>query len=102
MKVFCTKLVCSSQADLLSSLTFLHLGPILKNFLHFKITSIPNKVECFVPDRSFQPSLMFVSKAEPTQEEGLLGAPHLGRLIASPTSIRLGWKDLSWRNTLAY
>jgi hypothetical protein len=30
------------------------------------------------------------------------GAPLLGRLLALPTIIRLGWKGLPWKNTLAY
>jgi hypothetical protein len=33
---------------------------------------------------------------------GLSGAPLLGRLLASPTTIRLGWKGLPGTNTLAY
>ncbi len=32
----------------------------------------------------------------------ILGAPLYGRLLASPTNIRLGWKGLSETNTLAY
>jgi hypothetical protein len=32
----------------------------------------------------------------------LSGAPLYGRLLAVPTNIRLGWKDLSGTNTLAY
>jgi hypothetical protein len=30
------------------------------------------------------------------------GAPLLGRLLALPTNIRLGWKGLSGTNTLTY
>jgi hypothetical protein len=32
----------------------------------------------------------------------LSGAPLEGRLLASPTNIRLGWKGLSGTNTLVY
>jgi len=32
----------------------------------------------------------------------LSGAPHQGRLLASPTNIRLSWKGLPETNTLAY
>jgi hypothetical protein len=32
----------------------------------------------------------------------LSGASHNGRLLASPTNVRLGWKGLPRSNTLAY
>jgi hypothetical protein len=34
--------------------------------------------------------------------EPLSGTPLYGRLLASPTNIRLGWKSLPGTNTLAY
>ncbi len=53
----------------------------------------------FVPGKSFQPSLMFAGKAGAYPSEG---ASLLGRLLASPTNLRLGWKGLPRTNTLAY
>ncbi len=42
--------------------------------------------------------IMLVSEARAY----LSGAPHKDRLLVSLTSIRLGWKDLSGTNALAY
>jgi hypothetical protein len=46
----------------------------------------------FVPDKHFQPSLMFGGEAGAYRSEAL----------ASPTNIRLGWKGLPGTNTQAY
>ncbi len=45
----------------------------------------------FVPGKPFQSSLMFAGKAGAY----LKGAPLYGRLLASPTNIRLGWERLA-------
>ncbi len=54
----------------------------------------------FVPGKLFQPNLMCASKARAY----LRGASfeHLGKLLASSASIRLGWKGLPETNTLTY
>ncbi len=54
-------------------------------------------------DRPLQLSLMFTSKASsiPKGEEAKRGL-HLGRLLALPVNIRLGWKDLPGTKTLGY
>ncbi len=36
---------------------------------------------------------------EPTRVKHLSGAPLVGRPLALPTDIRLGWKGLPWTNT---
>ncbi len=51
----------------------------------------------FVPGKPFQPSLMFAGKAIAYPSEAPSGAPLYGRLLASPTNIRLGWKGLPVR-----
>jgi hypothetical protein len=54
----------------------------------------------FVPDRLFQSSLMFVSRAKAyLSEEPSRG---LGMLWAEPTNIRLGWNSLPVTNMPAY
>jgi hypothetical protein len=62
-------------------------GPILWNFLRSQLTNVCNKL---VHGKPFQPSLMFVRKT------------CSGRLLTLPTIIRLAWKYLRNRNTLAY
>ncbi len=52
----------------------------------------------FVPNKPFQPSLMFEGKAGAYLSEAQL----LERLLALPTNIRIGWKGLPVINTLAY
>jgi hypothetical protein len=37
-----------------------------------------------------------------TLVEHLMGAPLLGWLLALPTNIRLGWKSLPGKSTIAY
>ncbi len=44
----------------------------------------------------------YLMKLEPTRVKHLSGAPLKGRLLASPTNIRLGWISLPRTNTLAY
>ncbi len=58
----------------------------------------------FVTGRTFQPSLMFVGvRSEPTRVGlHLSGSQLLGRLLALPAKIMLGWKDLPGTNTLVY
>ncbi len=56
----------------------------------------------FVPCRPFQPSLMFASKARTYLREPPFTCSTLGRLLALPTNIILGWNSLSGANTLAY
>ncbi len=56
----------------------------------------------FVPGKPFQPSLILWVRLESTRVKQLPGAPLLGRLLASPTNVRLGWKGLPRTNTLAY
>ncbi len=56
----------------------------------------------FVPGKPFQPSQMFVGIAGAYLVEEPSGASLLGRLQASSTNIRLGWKGLPGTNTLAY
>jgi hypothetical protein len=41
-------------------------------------------------------------RPEPTEVKHLSGAPLWGRLLASTTNMRLGWKSLPRTNTLAY
>ena len=41
-------------------------------------------------------------RPEPNRMKHLSGAPLYGRLLASPTNTRLGWKGLPGINTLAY
>ncbi len=60
------------------------------------------QARAFVPGKPFQPSLMFAGKAGAYPSEAPLGAPHKGRLLASPTNIRLGWKGLPGTNALTY
>jgi hypothetical protein len=45
---------------------------------------------------------MFAGKAGTYPSDHLSGAPLLGRLLALPTNIRLGWKGLPVENALAY
>ena len=45
---------------------------------------------------------IFGIRQEPTRVKHLSGAPLYGRLLASSTNIRLGWKSLPGTNTLAY
>ncbi len=45
---------------------------------------------------------MLTSKAAAYPSEDLSGAPTEGSLLAIPTNIRLGLKDLPWTNTLDY
>ncbi len=52
----------------------------------------------FVPGKSLQLSIMFLVKAGAY----LSGAPLWGRLLASSTNIRLGWKGSPGTSTLAY
>ncbi len=52
----------------------------------------------FVPGKPFQPSLMI----EPPQMKHLSSAPIQGKLLASRTIIRLGWKGLPRTKTVAY
>ncbi len=49
-------------------------------------------------------SLVYCLRVRPEhiQVKYLSGAPHYGRLLASPTNIRLGWKGLRQTNTQAY
>jgi hypothetical protein len=57
----------------------------------------------FVPDKSFQPRLMFVGTAGAYPIEEPLRCSTLG--VGSwplPTNIRLDWKGLLGTNTLAY
>ncbi len=42
---------------------------------------------------------MFPGKADPYSSEYLSGAPLLGKLLALPTNIRLGWKGLPGTKT---
>ncbi len=53
----------------------------------------------FVSGISLLPSLMFL---KPTRAKHLLAAPLYGRLLASPTNIRVGSKGLYGTNTVAY
>jgi hypothetical protein len=43
-----------------------------------------------------------IQAPEGTQVKQLSGTPLKGRLLASPTNTRLGWKGLPGTNTLAY
>jgi hypothetical protein len=52
--------------------------------------------------KTFQPDQMYVGRLEPTRVKHFSGAPLYGRLLASPTNIRLGLKGLPRTNTLAY
>jgi hypothetical protein len=45
---------------------------------------------------------MFAKRTEPISVEPLSDTPLLGRLLALSEMIRLGWKDLTRTNTLAY
>ncbi len=59
---------------------------------------------CVCPGSPFQPRLIFVGKVRTgvyPRVEYLKGAS-LTQTVALLTNIRLGWKDLSWANTLAY
>jgi hypothetical protein len=51
-----------------------------------------------VADKPFHSSLMFVVRARVEHPKGA----SLGLSAALPTNIRLGWKGLSWTNSLAY
>ena len=51
----------------------------------------------FIPGRPFQ-NLIFASKARAYPNEPVSVAPLLGRLLALPGHIRLGWKSLSRTN----
>ncbi len=53
----------------------------------------------FVPGKLFQPSLVFVGKAEAYPSKAPFKWLHSG---ASPTNIRLGWKGLHETNTVTY
>jgi hypothetical protein len=53
----------------------------------------------FIPGRPFQSSLIFANKARAYSNELVSVAPLLGRLLAVPGHIRLGWKSLSRTNT---
>jgi hypothetical protein len=57
------------------------------------------------PWQAFPASLMFVGKGGAYLSEvpfRVLQGTSEGRLLALPTNIRLGWKDLQGTNTLAY
>jgi hypothetical protein len=45
---------------------------------------------------------MFKGKARAYPSEATSGVPLYGRLLASPTNIRLGWKGLPVTNAQAY
>jgi hypothetical protein len=42
------------------------------------------------------------ARLDPTRVKHFSGAPLLGRLLASPTNIRLGWEGWKGTNALAY
>jgi hypothetical protein len=48
------------------------------------------------------PAAAAASRPKPTGVKHLSGAPLKGRLLTLPTNIRLGWKDLTGTNALAY
>ncbi len=56
-------------------------------------------VESFIAQT---PSPSRITRASPTQLKHLSRAPLYGRLLASPTNIRLGWRGVPRTNTLAY
>ncbi len=62
----------------------------------------PNVVKVFDPGKTFQPSLMFLSKAGAYLNGGFSGAPFQGRLQALPTNISQHWKNFPGTSTLAY
>ncbi len=51
---------------------------MLKNFLQASVTNFCNKLRVFVPDKLFQPSLMFVGKAGAYPIEEPFGCCTLG------------------------
>jgi hypothetical protein len=59
-------------------------------------------LECFLPGKPFQSSLIFVKKQGPILVVNLKEAPLSGGLLALPTLIRLGWKGFWGTSTLAY
>jgi hypothetical protein len=61
-----------------------------QHFIFFVTHESAQLASVFVPGKPFYPSLMFVSKA---------GTFLQGRLQASPTNIRLGWKGLPGTNS---
>jgi hypothetical protein len=66
--------------------------------------NVPNIPECLILARASLSSLVqcLQIKPEPSRVKNLSGAPFLGRLLALPVNIRLGWKGLLGTNTLAY
>jgi hypothetical protein len=56
----------------------------------------------FALGKPFQPSLMFAGKAGVYLSEAHFRPGAWGRLLASPTNIRLGSNGLPGTNTLAY
>ena len=45
---------------------------------------------------------MFAGETEAYPSEAFSGTPLLGRVLALPANIRLGWRGLPGSNTLAY
>jgi hypothetical protein len=56
----------------------------------------------FVPGKPFQPSLMFAISSEHTRVKNLSGSALNGRILASPTNIRLDWKGFLETSIIAY
>jgi len=52
--------------------------------------------------RPLQPSPMFFSKVRAFLSEAPFSVPLYAGLLALSTNIRLGWKDVPRKNTIAY
>ncbi len=80
--------------------SFNHIEP--RGRYHKTFNSLNNKLECSsLASLSRIVWCLWVSQ-EPTQVKHLSGAPLQGRLLALPTSNRLGWKSLPGTNIIAY
>jgi hypothetical protein len=81
-----------------------YLGPLgactIKVFTAV-IYGFSRKARVFVPGKPLQPCLMFVVKAGAYLREAPFRWSTLGRPLALPTNIRLGWRGLPGTNTLA-
>ncbi len=73
-------------------------GPNVIKLFCPQFTDFHNKLDCFVPGKPFQPSLMFVGKAGAYRVKHLSISTLEGRLLALPTNIRLDSLEKLVRN----
>jgi hypothetical protein len=102
-----------NQAERLARVKHSSLLGILVNYSRKKLNNMDTRTQCyktfycrnlrvFVDGKLFRSSLVFLVGPELTPMKSLSGYTLWGRLLSLPTNIRLVWKGLPRKNTLAY